>query len=372
VAEGDFPVFEAKSYGAVVADFDHLGGGDDGFARHLRSVRKSPMNLKVGMEDTVYEIRPIGWMRTPWKEKFGVPRQPGLVNEAIGEVEFAEEFGEQEAREGLEGFSHLWVTFVFDQVKEENTRLRVRPPRLGGNEKRGVFATRSPFRPNRLGLSLCEIAEVWPILKLRGVDLVDGTPIVDLRPYVPYADCALTARAGFAADPPEKMEVDISLVEEVWASLSGEEQRLLRGMLALDPRPAYQDQEEREYGVRVGDWEVKWRVDGARVLIMRMSSTLKLCVFSEEKMMVLKSSKSVERVRMRGKFGERLETKPKFKVGNPFSLKSILRLRSLLASARKGLVPMASSTPTEVPSRSTSTSNANTLSRAMLKNSTAP
>lgn len=209
-------------------------------------------------------------MRTPWKEKFGVPRQPGLVKEAMGEVEFAEGFDAAEAREGLEGFSHLWVTFVFDRVKEGEERLRVRPPRLGGNEKIGVFATRSPFRPNRLGLSLCEIEEVFPKLRLKGVDLVDGTPIVDLRPYLPYADSVTDAKAGFVDGAPARMEVDASAVQEIWETLSPEEQGLIRGMLELDPRPAYKGEEEREYGVRVGDFEVKWRVSEGRVVVTKL------------------------------------------------------------------------------------------------------
>ncbi|MEM9081841.1 MAG: tRNA (N6-threonylcarbamoyladenosine(37)-N6)-methyltransferase TrmO [Verrucomicrobiota bacterium] len=206
-----------------------------------------------------FVLKPIGWMRSPWKGKFGVPRQPGLVKSAKGEVEFAPEFAGEEAREGLEGFSHLWVTFVFDRVGEEETRLRVRPPRLGGNERRGVFATRSPFRPNRLGLSLCEIEAVNPVLRLGGVDLVDGTPILDLRPYLPYVESVADALGGFADEEPQRVEVRVREgVREAWEDLGHEEREVIREMLGWDPRPAYVKDEEREFGVRVGDWEVKW------------------------------------------------------------------------------------------------------------------
>ncbi|MBK1834157.1 tRNA (N6-threonylcarbamoyladenosine(37)-N6)-methyltransferase TrmO [Roseibacillus ishigakijimensis] len=216
-------------------------------------------------------MQPIGYLHSPWREKFGVPRQPGLIPEAWGEVEFLPEFAAVEAREGLEGFTHLWVTFLFDQVAPEQTRLRVRPPRLGGNEKVGVFATRSPFRPNRLGLSLCEIETVFPVLRLRGVDIVDGTPILDLRPYIPYVDSVPEAEAGFARVPPERDEVAIAEgVRAEWEGLSDEEQRLLQGMIALRPGPAYQAGEERTYRASVGDHEVAWQATATGALVTEL------------------------------------------------------------------------------------------------------
>lgn len=206
-------------------------------------------------------MQPIAYLRSPWGEKFGVPRQPGLIREAWGEVEFVEEFAQPEAREGLEGFSHLWVTFLFDRVASEETRLRVRPPRLGGNDKVGVFATRSPFRPNRIGLSVCEIESVLPILRLRGVDIVDGTPILDIRPYVPYVDSVPDAVAGFAPSPPIRIPVSVdSGLASAWGNLDEEFQQLIIGMISLRPAPAYQAGLPRVYRARVANREVAWEV----------------------------------------------------------------------------------------------------------------
>ncbi|MDP0491900.1 MAG: tRNA (N6-threonylcarbamoyladenosine(37)-N6)-methyltransferase TrmO [Verrucomicrobiota bacterium JB023] len=220
------------------------------------------------MED--FTIRAIAHARTPWKSKFGVPRQPGLIAQAIGEVCFQDEFAGEEARRGLEGFSHLWVSFVFDQVPEGETRLRVRPPRLGGNEMMGVFATRSPFRPNRLGLSVCEIAEVFPNLLLRGVDLVDGTPIVDIRPYIPYVESIPSAVGGFANEEPERIAMHVAReIRPLWDALTAEQQALIRGMIELDPRPAYQRQEGRQYQVEVGELRIGWKVvEGVALLTL--------------------------------------------------------------------------------------------------------
>lgn len=220
-------------------------------------------------DSTSILLHPIGWMRTPWREKFGVPRQPGLIPEAIGEVVFAKECADPEARAGLEGFSHLWVTFLFDRVPPEAVKLRVRPPRLGGNEKRGVFATRSPFRPNRIGLSVCEIESVYPTLRLRGVDLVDGTPILDIRPYVPYVDAHPNAQGGFAAGgEPERIAVAIPEgLQELWSQLTHETQGVLRGLISLQPAPAYHDQRARTYVAQAAGWEVRWTVtEGSAIL----------------------------------------------------------------------------------------------------------
>ena len=204
-------------------------------------------------------IEPIAYLRSPWQEKFGVPRQPGLIPEAWGEVEFVPEYASPEARDGLEGFSHLWITFLFDRVDESETRLRVRPPRLGGNEKVGVFATRSPFRPNRIGLSVCEIESVFPILRVKGVDLVDGTPILDIRPYVPYVDSVSDAQAGFAPGAPQKFPVVVSeKISQKWEELGFDQRNLIEGMIALGPGPAYRAGEEQSYHARVAGVEVEW------------------------------------------------------------------------------------------------------------------
>lgn len=218
-------------------------------------------------------LQPIGWMRSPWREKFGVPRQPGLIPDAVGEVVFAKQYEDPEARAGLEGFSHLWVTFLFDRVPPEAVKLRVRPPRLGGNEKRGVFATRSPFRPNRIGLSVCEIESVYPTLRLRGVDLVDGTPILDIRPYVPYVDSIPEAQGGFATGEPERIEVEIPEdMQGQWMQLAPETQGVLRGLISLQPGPAYHEQSERSYAAQAADWEVKWQVVEGRAILASLES----------------------------------------------------------------------------------------------------
>ncbi|MGJ8725688.1 MAG: tRNA (N6-threonylcarbamoyladenosine(37)-N6)-methyltransferase TrmO [Roseibacillus sp.] len=220
-------------------------------------------------EPIMIELEPIAYLRSPWDEKFGVPRQPGLIDEAWGEVEFVERYSGPEGREGLEGFSHLWITFLFDRVDPKETRLRVRPPRLGGNEKLGVFATRSPFRPNRIGLSVCEIESVFPKLRVKGVDIVDGTPILDIRPYVPYVDSLPHAQAGFAPEPPTRIAVGIS-PEAIgkWNALGEGDQDLIMGMISLRPGPAYQAGESREYRARVAGQEVQWRVEGESALVI--------------------------------------------------------------------------------------------------------
>lgn len=220
------------------------------------------------------ELEPIAYLRSPWQDKFGVPRQPGLIPEAWGEVDFVEEFAAPEAREGLEGFSHLWITFLFDQVEESETRLRVRPPRLGGNEKVGVFATRSPFRPNRLGLSVCEIESVFPTLRVKGVDIVDGTPILDIRPYVPYVDAVAGAEAGFALGEPERVPVLVSSEAFVqWEALAHSEQELLRQMVALQPGPAYKKGKGQLFRACVAGTEVTWIAGKESAEILSLEKT---------------------------------------------------------------------------------------------------
>lgn len=219
-----------------------------------------------------FVMRQIGWVESCYPEKFGVPRQSGLAPSARGRVVFAPEYRREEALRGLEGFSHVWVVFVFDRVPEGEERLSVRPPRLGGNERVGVWATRSPFRPNRIGLSVLRLEKiVWegeegPWLDVSGVDVVDGTPVLDVKPYVPFADGIAEARGGFVEGVPERLAVEISAeAREGWAEVPEEQQRVLLETLALDGRPAYHEetQEGRVYHLRVGAWEVDWEVRGS-------------------------------------------------------------------------------------------------------------
>ena len=214
------------------------------------------------------QIRPIATLATPYRDKFGVPRQPGLVPAATGRLVFEPAYRREEAVRGLDQFSHLWLIFVFSGVAEGEERLSVRPPRLGGNQKLGVFATRSPFRPNRLGLSACRLERIdWedsegPVLVLAGVDLVDGTPIVDVKPYLPYADGIAGAESRLASEPPAKHEVRISAeAKEEFEALSSTERDVVLQTLSLDARPAFHE-EGRTYFLRLFDYDVAWRFVG--------------------------------------------------------------------------------------------------------------
>lgn len=212
------------------------------------------------------QLSPIAHLATPYQDKFGVPRQSGLVPSAQGRLVFEPAYRREEAVRGLGEFSHLWIVFLFDQVKEEEVWLSVRPPRLGGNEKVGVFATRSPFRPNRLGLSVCKLEAIdreysdGPALLLSRVDLVNGTAVLDVKPYLPYADCIVGAQASLAPAPPARLAV--SIAEEVRASfedLPAHQQAVIRETLQWDARPAFHEG-ARTYYLRVFDCDVAWEV----------------------------------------------------------------------------------------------------------------
>lgn len=205
-------------------------------------------------------LNTIATLRTCYTDKFGVPRQSGLVPSAWGVIEFEPAYRRPEAVRGIEEFSHLWLITQFHLVNEEPTSLTVRPPKLGGNEKRGVFATRSPFRPNRLTLSVVKLnrveleGDLAPRLFVSGVDLVDGTPIFDIKPYVRYADSIPEARSGFADNPPPPVPVHWECASEV-----PDEVRLIIGQsLGQQPQPAYHDDTEREYATEIAGWRVKW------------------------------------------------------------------------------------------------------------------
>lgn len=218
------------------------------------------------------EIRPVAHMRSEFPEKFGVPRQSGLVEALKGEILLEPEFRTPDALRGIEGFSHLWLIWGFHKARKENWSATVRPPRLGGNQRMGVFATRSPFRPNGLGLSCVRLERVeWdtpegPVLHVSGADLVDGTPIYDIKPYVPYADCRPGAAEGFAPAPGEGLRVVIP--PELEERVPEEKRAALRGVLACDPRPHYQDDPERVYGMAFAGLEVKFTVDGEKLTVV--------------------------------------------------------------------------------------------------------
>jgi len=217
----------------------------------------------------------IAHVRTCYGEKFGVPRQSGLVEEAWGELVFEPEFRNSDAVRGLNGFSHVWLVFVFHQAMRDDWKPTVRPPRLGGNKRVGVFASRSPFRPNPIGLSVVRLENIdldhpnGPVLKLRGVDLVDGTPILDIKPYIPYADALPDAVSGFAPDAPPRLQVSWNKGAD--AGLSPATRAVIEATLAVDPRPAYQNDEDREYGCLIEGINVRWKIENHAVLILSIS-----------------------------------------------------------------------------------------------------
>ena len=218
-----------------------------------------------------FMIRPIARIRTEFPEKFGIPRQAGIVDELRGEVVFEPEYRREEALRGLEEFSHLWLIWQFSENLDQGWTPTVRPPRLGGNERRGVFATRSPFRPNALGLSCVRLLgirrdpELGSVLQVAGADLMDGTPIFDIKPYIPYADCRPEASGGIAPDPGATLTVVIP--EELEAKIPEKKRAALRGVLENDPRPRYQNDPERRYGLSFGGMEIAFRVNGRTLTV---------------------------------------------------------------------------------------------------------
>ncbi|MBP5714551.1 MAG: tRNA (N6-threonylcarbamoyladenosine(37)-N6)-methyltransferase TrmO [Prevotella sp.] len=215
------------------------------------------------------EIRPIAYFRSPMTSKFGIPRQSGLVSELTGSIVFEPDYRRMEAIRGLEDFDYLWLIWEFSGVRSQESGVRsltVRPPRLGGNKRMGVFATRSPFRPNNLGLSCVRIDRIeedqkqGPVIYVKGADLMDGTPIYDIKPYVTYADSHPEARSGFV-DESDWQELEVVIPETVSKLFSADEMASLRKILALDPRPHYQEDPERIYGMPYGGHDVRFKVN---------------------------------------------------------------------------------------------------------------
>lgn len=229
-----------------------------------------------------YQIEPVGIIRSPYKEKFAVPRQPGLVPSAHSEIVLQGEANALEAVRGLEQFSHLWLLFLFDQNLEAGWRPTVRPPRLGGNERIGVFASRATFRPNGIGMSAVELKGVRQegsdvIIELGGVDLVDGTPIVDIKPYIPYSDSLPHAHGGFATEEPDTL--DVIFLKEAARQLTGHrgehQKAVISEVLAQDPRPAYKKgkQDDKEYAVHLFNYNVRFTVNNEQVTVTTLEVT---------------------------------------------------------------------------------------------------
>ena len=214
-----------------------------------------------------WTLRPIARIQSDFSEKFGIPRQSGLVEALRARVVFAPEYRVREAFRGLEGFTHIWLVWGFSQNVEAGWSPTVRPPRLGGNVRMGVFATRSPFRPNPIGLSCVELLAIdydapdGPALVVGGADLLDGTPIFDVKPYVPHADCRPQARGGFAdAHREDRLAVDFP--PRLEALVPPDKREALRGVLAGDPRPSYQRDPQRLYGLGFAGLQVRFTVEG--------------------------------------------------------------------------------------------------------------
>lgn len=210
-------------------------------------------------------MQAIAHIHNDFPTKFGLPRQSGLVEEVRSLVVFEPEYRVAEAFRGLEGYSHLWLIWQFHQAERESWSPTVRPPRLGGNTRMGVFATRSPFRPNPIGLSCVKLVELrqdahlGPVLVVAGADLMDGTPIYDIKPYLPYADCHPEATGGFAHQVKD-YGLQVVIPPELLAKLPPDKQEALAGVLAQDPRPGYQREQERTYGFAYAGMEIRFRV----------------------------------------------------------------------------------------------------------------
>ena len=213
-----------------------------------------------------HQLDVIARIRSDFKEKFGIPRQSGIVDELRAKIVFEPKYRNADALRGIEGFSHLWLIWQFSENIRQDWSPTVRPPRLGGNTRMGVFATRSPFRPNNLGLSCVRLVSVeksdeqGTYLVVAGADLMDGTPIYDIKPYLPYSDAHPDAAGGFAPDPGKKLRVEYE--EELAEKVPEDKRAALTGILAADPRPSYQHDPERVYNLDFAGLEVKFTVDG--------------------------------------------------------------------------------------------------------------
>ena len=216
-------------------------------------------------------MQPIAHICSPFATKFGVPRQSGLVPELEAEIVFEPAYRSPDALRGIEDFDYLWLLWHFSAARQESWSPTVRPPRLGGNTRMGVFATRSPFRPNPIGLSCVRLLGLCcdgrgPVLRVAGADLMDGTPIFDIKPYLPYADAHPEASGGFTADAGDFL-LEVVLPQELEERIPQERRAALRGVLSHDPRPSYQGDPGRVYGMRFAEFDVRFRVEGKTLTV---------------------------------------------------------------------------------------------------------
>lgn len=216
--------------------------------------------------NTEKTMKVIARIRSDFPTKFGIPRQSGLVKSLRSSIIFEPEYRNADALKGLEAYSHIWLIWSFSEAERETWSPTVRPPRLGGNDRRGVFATRSPFRPNAIGLSSVKIESIesntddGPVIHVSGADMMNGTPIFDIKPYLPYTDCHVDATDNFSKLTPGKT-LKVELPDNIAQSIKREHKEPLMELLAQDPRPAYQNDNQRIYGFFYADMEVKFKVD---------------------------------------------------------------------------------------------------------------
>lgn len=217
----------------------------------------------------------IARIKSDFKEKFGIPRQSGIADELTAKIVFETEYRVSEALRGLDGYSHLWLIWQFSEAIREDWSPTVRPPRLGGNKRMGVFATRSPYRPNPIGLSSVKLIGIehtkseGDVLVVSGADLLDGTPIYDIKPYLPFTDSHPEAVAGFS-EPVREYALKVDFCKELLSKIDISKQNALMKILEHDPRPSYQEDPEREYGMKFSDYEIFFKVDGDCLTVTRV------------------------------------------------------------------------------------------------------
>lgn len=232
---------------------------------------------------SLLQYRPIGFVSSPFKQKFAIPRQPNLVREAKGQVILEKEFASRDSLREIEAFSHIWLLFHFHATAEQGWTPTVQPPRLGGKTRVGVFASRSPFRPNAIGMSVVELLDISEkegqlVINVAGIDLLDGTPILDIKPYVPYADSIEDAAGGFAESPPGS-EMTVRFSAEAESSLDEfkadypELRQFITAILRQDPRPAWRvkEQDEKRYGMSLYDLNIKWELTQEAITVISIN-----------------------------------------------------------------------------------------------------
>ncbi|MBR3968634.1 MAG: tRNA (N6-threonylcarbamoyladenosine(37)-N6)-methyltransferase TrmO [Clostridia bacterium] len=222
------------------------------------------------------EIKPIAYIRTPFKEKFGIPRQSGIIENIKGEIIFEKEFKDPDALRGIEEYSHLWLIFDFSENHREKYSSTVRPPRLGGNKRVGVFATRSPFRPNNLGLSCVKLENIKKdnvlgnILIVSGVDLLDNTPIYDIKPYIPYCDCKQNAKGSFGEALKHK-KIEVLYDENIFFNIENDIKNVIVKILEQDPKPAYKN-DNKIYKFLFSNYEISYEINENKAKILKIEN----------------------------------------------------------------------------------------------------